>query len=378
MAFYTDGVVPWNSLDDNTRGPLYSELEGGYPCGEADQMLFNWTAGWPIGNIWNMILQSGITPDPDKLLDLARAVQTGKVNYAIAGGTANAITAALSPVPASLTEGMRIVLKVANANTGAATLNLNGLGAIPITSAAGDALNAGDLQPGFATLIYSGSSWIWTGRQRGQLLNVRTFGVAGTSTYTPTPGTRSVEVEVQGAGGGGGGAAATGSTQVSAGAGGGAGGYARKYITSGFSGVTITVGAAGVGSAGVAGTNGGASSFGSLVSATGGSGGSLGSALVPSGTTVVGNGPAGVGSNGDVNSAGAIGKYAVYQTSQLGGEGGASFYGGGGAPSSGTSSGFPAVTPGSGGGGGNLGPSNASAAAGGNGAAGLVRIWEYA
>lgn len=28
MAFYTDGVVPWNSLDDNTRAPLASEPGG--------------------------------------------------------------------------------------------------------------------------------------------------------------------------------------------------------------------------------------------------------------------------------------------------------------------------------------------------------------
>jgi len=132
MAFYTDGFVPWNSLDNNTRAPLSSELEGGYPCGEADQELFNWTAGWPIGNIWNMLLESGITPDVDKLLDLARAIQTGKVNYATSAGTANALTAALSPVPQSITTGMVIRLKISTSNTDVATLNLNGLGAAPI------------------------------------------------------------------------------------------------------------------------------------------------------------------------------------------------------------------------------------------------------
>ena len=62
MAFYTKGVVPWNSLDDNTRGPLASELESGYPCGEADQQLFNWTAGYPVGQIYNVLLDAGVTP----------------------------------------------------------------------------------------------------------------------------------------------------------------------------------------------------------------------------------------------------------------------------------------------------------------------------
>lgn len=146
MAFYTDGVVPWNSLDDNTRAPLASSLEGGYPCGEADQQLFNWTAGWSMGNIWNMILQGGITPDTDRLLDLARAIQTGKVSYAVAAGTANARTATISPAPTAYIDGMPVTLRIAATNSAAATLNLNGLGVIPITLPDGSALAGGKSQ----------------------------------------------------------------------------------------------------------------------------------------------------------------------------------------------------------------------------------------
>ncbi len=158
MAFYTDGVVPWNSLDNNTRGPLASELESGYPCGEADQQLFNWTAGWTIGNIWNMLLQSGITPDVDKLLDLARAIQTGKVNYAVAAGTANARTATLSPVPTSYIDGMGVTLRIAATNSAAATLNLNGLGVIPITLPDGSVLAGGEIPAIAKFIIYSNTA----------------------------------------------------------------------------------------------------------------------------------------------------------------------------------------------------------------------------
>ena len=91
----------------------------------------------------------------------------------------------------------------------------------------------------------------------GALLNIQYFTTAGTATYTPTTGTNSVIVEVVGGGGSGGTATILGT------AGGGAGGYARKKITSAFSGVTITVGAAAT-----------TSSFGALVSATGGGNGS--------------------------------------------------------------------------------------------------------
>lgn len=175
MAFYTDGVVPWNSLDDNTRAPLASELESGYPCGEADQQLFNWTAGWPIGNIWNMILQSGITPDPDKLLDLARAVQAGKVTYGAAAGTANALTLALSPTPASLTVGMVVGVLIATENTGAATLNVNGAGALPIRTMGGNAIQRGDLLAGaIVHLVYTGTAWLLGGIAKSEVPQIPT------------------------------------------------------------------------------------------------------------------------------------------------------------------------------------------------------------
>jgi hypothetical protein len=75
MAYYTVGVVPWNSLDDNTRGPVTSELESGYPCGEADRELFNFTAGYPIGQIYNLLLEVGITPDFTDLTQLTAAIK---------------------------------------------------------------------------------------------------------------------------------------------------------------------------------------------------------------------------------------------------------------------------------------------------------------
>ncbi|AVH41807.1 hypothetical protein [Agrobacterium tumefaciens] len=186
MAFYTDGVVPWNSLDDNTRAPLSSELEGGYPCGEADQQLFNWTAGWPIGNIWNMLLQSGITPDPDKLLDLARAIQSGKVNYVEGGGTANALTATLSPAPLALAPGLVVRLKPALTNTAKGpTLNVNGLGAKTIVYADGGGVSDGELvSGGIAELVYDGTNFVlsnpWTA-----ILRLSPRGARQTRAFTP-------------------------------------------------------------------------------------------------------------------------------------------------------------------------------------------------
>lgn len=217
-----------------------------------------------------------------------------------------------------------------------------------------------------------------TGRgvQPGRLLGTQTFSTAGTSTYIPTQGTNSVEAEVIGGGAAGGGSAATGAAQVSGGAGGGGGGYARKRITSAFSGVTVTVGAGGVGGVGTAGGAGGASSFGALVTATGGSGGSLGAAATANGFPQ-GGAQGGTGTGGDVNAKGGLGMYALYFATVSGGAGGSSFLGSGALWVTGTNNGNAATTPGAGGSGGAQSLASSSANAGGAGAPGIVIVREY-
>lgn len=110
----------------------------------------------------------------------------------------------------------------------------------------------------------------------GRLIGVQV--ISATGTYTPTTGTNSVIVELQAAGGGSGGIAATAAATVSASTGSGAGAYAKVRFTTGFSGVTVTIGAVGNGGAAGAntGTAGATSSFGALISCPGGnpSGGS--------------------------------------------------------------------------------------------------------
>src|SRR5262249_48026374 len=79
------------------------------------------------------------------------------------------------------------------------------------------------------------------GVSAGALINVQTFAVAGTYTYTPTVGTQKIMVEVLGGGGSGGSVGATNSTQSAGAGGGGSGAYAKSYLTSGFfGGVTVT------------------------------------------------------------------------------------------------------------------------------------------
>ncbi len=92
-------------------------------------------------------------------------VQLGSYSYAVDSGVANAISIGLNPAPAALTDGMEIRTKVAATNTGAVTINTNGLGAVAANGITG-ALAAGTLIAGNPyTFVYSSSlaAWVLTG-----------------------------------------------------------------------------------------------------------------------------------------------------------------------------------------------------------------------
>ena len=132
----------------------------------------------------------------------------------------------------------------------------------------------------------------------GALINIQVF---TTSTiYSPTAGTNSIIAEILGAGGGGGGCAASTGSTAGASQCGGAGGFIKHRMTTGFSGATITVGAAGA--AGAAGNNsggtGGASSF-AGITANGGVGGA-GSALASAGPENAVGGIGGTATGGNI------------------------------------------------------------------------------
>lgn len=79
--------------------------------------------------------------------------------YAITTGSANAYAATLNPVPV-LVDGIGVVIKIHAANTGASTLNLNGLGAKPIIDSKGYQVKAGKLLYGrIYSLKYDGANF---------------------------------------------------------------------------------------------------------------------------------------------------------------------------------------------------------------------------
>ena len=91
---------------------------------------------------------------------IAVDVQSGRWNYAVAGGTANVLTATLSPAPVALTAGMPVKIKTVLANTSPVTLNVNGLGAKPVVRPDGRELSPGDVSANsLLALTYDGASF---------------------------------------------------------------------------------------------------------------------------------------------------------------------------------------------------------------------------
>lgn len=216
---------------------------------------------------------------------IALDVQSGRWLHAVAGGTANAITASVTPAPSALVDGMVVHLRVTTANTGAATLNLNGLGVKPIVRANGLALAPNDLVPA-ATMVlsYHAASGAWRALPSlasdvaivafARPTTVR-FTTPGTNNWTVPVGVYSVRAEVWGAGGGSG--VSSGGVAGQAGA---AGGYAmRVFDVQPGDILTCVTGAGGVGgslSPSVRGQNGSTSSIklgSETVNAVGGTGG---------------------------------------------------------------------------------------------------------
>jgi len=110
-----------------TYDGAFSTAIGGYP---KSAML---ASASTAGVVWLNLVDDNIT-NPDSgganwvQIATATDVQSGKWNYAVAGGTANALTVALTPALPAYTAGTVIYFKATADSSGALTLNANGLG----------------------------------------------------------------------------------------------------------------------------------------------------------------------------------------------------------------------------------------------------------
>lgn len=310
---------------------------------------------------------------------------------AAAGGTANALTATFSPSLGLIPDGTIFYLRHAAANTGAATLAVNGGAAKPIVKRANVPLVAGDIAGAASWGLYAYDSAL----DRYFLLNAmvspptsRTV-FTSSGTYTKPAGLRAIYFEFQAPGAGGGASqAATSIGQTSLGAGGGAGGFVSGYILASdlLTNETVTLPAGGLGgtTSGTAGAAPGATSFGAHVTFTAPAGGLAGGAASVASIRSAEAGNPGSGSaagtvQGALSIAGIRGLFGTRYTSgnATGSGGGKSFLGYGGEPSVEGSGGVNGFL-GNGGAGGTTGATAANDAfrVGGNGGNGRLSITE--
>lgn len=342
-------ATPYNSA--------FSTAVGGYPLGA---ILSSPTAGV----LWLSTVDDN-TSDPDaggagwtKIVTAAQ-VQSGALVSATAAGTANALSATLSPAPASLISGMTVTILAATDCTGSASLDLNALGAKSIVRPDLSATQKGDILAGQElSLTYNGTFWQINNPATGvSYQNLWVQQTHGTYTFT-APRSGYYYVTVIGAGGGGG--SVTGSNFTGGSGGGGGLSEGFVYLTANQA-VTVTVGQGGVAVNNSTGNAGTASSFGAFMTATAGTGGK------GQGDATMQGGFSGVGANGTIN-------YGLGD-----GDAGNLWNGGGGVPlasgkgggpggQSGSSGGFNGRGPGGGGGGGSQG------FASGSGADGMVSV----
>lgn len=266
---------------------------------------------------------------------LALDVQSGKWLFGIAGGTANALTLTPTPVVPAYVDGLTLRVRITVNNTGAATINVNGLGAKAVHRADGSTLQPNDLVAGATlALTYNAAANAFRAPPslRSDILRaaltaptVTKVTAVGAGTFTIPNGVFSIEAEVWAGGGGAGFGSADGNTAPS---GGGGGAYVKKRfpVIPGQE-ISYVVGAGGLGGAeaplreGQPGAAGSVTVDGITITAGGGSGGKN----APFGNYTTPGAPSGPY---DIGMSGEQGGGALPYANPYGGWGGASPNGG--------------------------------------------------
>lgn len=101
--------------------------------------------------------------------DVVRKAEIEAPPYAVTTGTGTSYVGPFVPAITALTAGLRITIKAHVANTGASTIDVNGLGAKSIRKNTGAVLSAGNIKAGAVyTLVYDGTYFFVVEGERGE------------------------------------------------------------------------------------------------------------------------------------------------------------------------------------------------------------------
>lgn len=145
--------------------------------------------GWPEG------MPAAAVNDTarQQMADLVIEFQKNQVKVLGSVSGTNTITASMTPALTAYSAGMTIVFTPANTNTGATTLNINGLGALDVQRGNSAALVAGDLLAGIpAYLVLDSGADDWT------LLNPQDFArLSQTNTFSANGAAGSSAIQIR-------------------------------------------------------------------------------------------------------------------------------------------------------------------------------------
>lgn len=100
---------------------------------------------WAVGDIAGLFVVAGTVQNVLQ----AEQAQAGYIDYATAGGTPNALAISFNPaLIENLTPGLKARILIGSNNTGPVTLNVDGLGAVPVVNSRGLALAPNELVAG--------------------------------------------------------------------------------------------------------------------------------------------------------------------------------------------------------------------------------------
>ncbi|WP_315794805.1 hypothetical protein [Paenibacillus sp. BIC5C1] len=93
-----------------------------------------------------------------------KSISNNRDGYGTTTNSGNAYEVSLSPSPASYVDGLRITIKINSANTGVATINVNGLGGKSLIKPNGNQLIPGSLKVNSVySFVYNGTAFILQG-----------------------------------------------------------------------------------------------------------------------------------------------------------------------------------------------------------------------
>ncbi len=161
VYFYLPGTLtPTNTWQDQglttlNANPVVLDANGEAVIWGAYGFTYRQILKDSLGNtVWDEVVGMDVN-------GYAANIQNQSYTYGLDTGTANTYAVALSPDPTALVDGMSVTFRALNTNTGASTLNLNGLGAVGIT-ANGNALGAGQIVAGGDyDVTYSSAAAAW-------------------------------------------------------------------------------------------------------------------------------------------------------------------------------------------------------------------------